>query len=136
MNTKKLREIAKELADKYADNGSHCLVVSLGKGTDPNLEYYCVFGKYSNRVILGAPWGCCNKGKVLDHEVIVVENTQIIGVKNEPSEVISFKDSDLLNEVVSDTDKAVEAYKCRKFGHLFNTGVFVGKCIRCGEFVI
>lgn len=125
MNTKKLREIAKELADKYTDNGSHCLVVSLGKGTDPNLEYYCVFGKYSNRVILGAPWGCCNKGKVLDHEVIVVENTQIIGVKNEPSEVISFKD----------TYKAVEVYKCRKFGHLLNTGVSVGKCYRCGELI-
>lgn len=116
MDTSKFREIAKELTDKYTDNGSHCLVMPLN--IEGNiLEYYCVFGKYLNKTVLVSPYAFY-KIKVCNYDVMSVENVQVIGIKNEPSEVISLKDG--LNE-------------CLYLGHRLSDKAIVGNCIRCGK---
>jgi len=131
MELDKLREIAKELSNKYEANDRYCLVVRLLSGKDDSL-YYCVFGKHINRTILVHPY-TNNKCIVDGYEVYTVENIDIIGVKSEPSEVISMKGDDKLSDthLKGNTSNFDE---CFHLGHVLPKGAIFGKCLRCNKF--
>lgn len=132
MELDKLREIAKELSNKYEANNHHCLIARILLDNNDSL-YYCVFGKYLNKTVLISPFASKFKCIVDGHEVYTVENISIIGVKSEPSEVISMKGDDKLSDthLKGNTSNFDE---CFRLGHKLPKGAIFGKCLICNKF--